>query len=52
MNYTFKSNIPRFAESKYKCSLPAPGYYNVKKEDSKPSAISSFKSNGRKKDYM
>ncbi|KAG4097641.1 hypothetical protein H8356DRAFT_1676153 [Neocallimastix lanati (nom. inval.)] len=52
MNYTFKSNIPRFAESKYKCSLPAPGYYNVKKEDSKPSAISSFKSNGRKKDYI
>lgn len=51
MNYTFKSKTPRFSESKYCHSLPAPGYYKINTEEKKPSAISSFKSSGRKKDY-
>jgi len=51
MNYTFKSKTPRFGLSEPR-TLPAPGYYKVeKKEEERPSAVSSFKSSGRRKDY-
>ncbi len=51
MNYTFKSKTPRFGLSEHR-SLPAPGYYKIENmEDEKPSAMSSFKSSGRRKDY-
>jgi len=50
MNYTFKSKTPRFGREHR--TLPAPGYYKIENmEDEKPSAISSFKSSGRKKYY-
>ncbi|ORX55941.1 hypothetical protein BCR36DRAFT_320623 [Piromyces finnis] len=49
MNYTFKSRTPRFSKDRH--SLPAPGYYKINEEERKPSAISSFKSSGRKKAY-
>jgi len=51
MNYTFKSKTPRFTRNYNNRSLPAPGYYKIETEEQKPSAISSFKSSGRKINY-
>ncbi|ORX79777.1 hypothetical protein BCR32DRAFT_269248 [Anaeromyces robustus] len=51
MNYTFKSKTPRFPVTSKERILLAPGSYKIDTEEQKPSAVSSFKSSGRKKDY-